>query len=57
MSEGVVGMGCPAPMLGFLMLFRAVLQSMKVSEELMCLRLHVWEAAERNADGKSDWKR
>lgn len=57
-SEGVVVKGCPATMLGFLMLLRAMPQSVKVSEEeLLCLRLRVWEAAERSADGKSDWKR
>lgn len=37
-----------SPMSGFLMLLRAKPQTMKISEEeLMCLRLQVWEAAER----------
>lgn len=38
--------GTYSPMFGFLMFFRAVLQAMNASEELKCLTLQIWEAAE-----------
>lgn len=45
-----------SPMLGFLMLFRPMPQTMKISEEeLICLRLQVWEAAERGHLKRCGW--